>query len=485
MSKQSERIIKNSVISTGGYTAGAALNFLIIILVARYLGREDFGYYSFILSFVAIFQLFSDLGTRNLLIRDVAVDHSNLSYRFGLSKTIAWALSGVAFLCIVAFINLANVPEKVVSSTYIAGIATLVTFHSVLYGAICRAFEKTAIDVAGFVLHKMVFLSIIVSAFKYNIGFSGIFFIMLISNTFQLIYYSGVVRYKYGKPKLVPDVSAAWGLFKESVPLGIAEVVRKIMWQVGTVLLTLLSTATATGIFSASYKIVQALQLFSVALAIPFFPAISRLGNNPDKLTTALERTFKFMSIFTLPLATVIFIFADPIIRLFYGGKFDEATTVLYILSITILFIFPNALFPFVFTSLNRQRVYSICPLISLCTAIVLNLVLIPLYGYNGAAVSTLIGEIILFCTGMYLLKKEKLDVRIARYIWKPLVASMGVGGYLFYFRNSPPLNLSIYLISGGLFYIFMLYILRILTQDEVKLLINGLKIKMLSPTVK
>lgn len=481
MGTQSQRIIKNSVISTAGYTSGAALNFIMIILIARYFGKEDFGYYSFVISFVSTFQLIADLGTRNILIRDVAIDSSNLSYRFGLSKSIAWVLSGIAYLCILIFINIINVPEKVVYSTHIAGIATLVTFHSVLYGAICRAFEETVSDVAGFILHKIAFLSILLVGFRYKIGFSDLFYVMLIANTSQLLYYYYIVRYRHGRLKLVFNISAGWELFKESVPLGISEVFRKIMWQAGTVLLTLISTAAATGIFSASYKIIQAIQILSGALAIPFFPAISRLGNKPDKLVIAIERTFKFMAIFTFPIAISVFVFSGNIVRLFYGNTYNEAIIVLSILSAIILFVFPNAMFPFVFTSLNKQRLYSICSFVSLCTNILFNFVLISIYSYKGAALGALIGEVFLFFASMYFLRKELGAVKIIRYIWKPFLVSLIIGCALFFLKDSSLIILAGFVIAGGLIYIIMLYILRILTQDEFNLLLSGLKIKKIS----
>lgn len=68
MSTTAKRVLQNSVLRVGGYAIGALIYFAIVVLIARYLGTEGFGYFSFILAFAGVFQLLADLGVCGGLI---------------------------------------------------------------------------------------------------------------------------------------------------------------------------------------------------------------------------------------------------------------------------------------------------------------------------------------------------------------------------------------------------------------------------------
>src|SRR5882724_7984590 len=98
--------MQNSLLRLVGYAIGAGLHFGIIVLIGRYLGTTGFGYFSLILAFVGIFQLVSDMGVRNVLIRDIAVDRAHFARQLGIACTVMWILAIISMGCIVLFAHL-------------------------------------------------------------------------------------------------------------------------------------------------------------------------------------------------------------------------------------------------------------------------------------------------------------------------------------------------------------------------------------------
>ena len=150
MSTTSRQIARNSLLRIGGYAIGAALHFVGIVLIGRYLGAEGFGYFAFILAFVGIFQLLADMGVRNIVIRNIAVHRETFTTHLGVARTLLWILSLFSMGCIVVIANLLHLTDEVRHATYLAGLAVLFTFFGLGYSAVLRAFEEMEWDILGF-----------------------------------------------------------------------------------------------------------------------------------------------------------------------------------------------------------------------------------------------------------------------------------------------------------------------------------------------
>ncbi|NWG32634.1 MAG: oligosaccharide flippase family protein, partial [Rhodocyclaceae bacterium] len=72
--KPVHRVFKNISAMLVAEALGFPLNFVLTLLLARYLGVEGFGNYSFVMAFVLVFQLIADAGLSNILIREIAVN---------------------------------------------------------------------------------------------------------------------------------------------------------------------------------------------------------------------------------------------------------------------------------------------------------------------------------------------------------------------------------------------------------------------------
>ena len=477
--KQTKRIIQNSLIVTVGSTTSAFLNFAVAILIARFLGTEDFGHYSFIIAFTGLFQLFADSGLRNILIRNISINKENLEREFGLTRALVWILSLAAMAIIVVVINLINPTQEVLYSTYLAGVGVIAIFHAATYGAVIRAFEEMGLLMVGANLHKVIFGGLVFLITEMKWGLPGICLSLLLSNLFLWAYNYSIVRLRYVTPKLLFERKACLSLLSESIPLGIAEILRKATWQIDILILTWLTSAYYVGLYSASYKIIQAVNLFALTLAIPFYPAFSRLAKiSSERLLASYEKSFKFLCVFSIPLATGITLFSHNIIGTFFGQEFLPAAPALKILSWTIFFIFPTSFYIYLFTAMGKQRLYTICTGTCLGINILLDLLLIPSYNYIGASIATLISEAILFMVGLYLLQKEGYRVFLVRLLWKPVTGSLIMGFFLYQVETSTIPWLLMKAVSGGIIYTVVILLLQTFSREEITLIKESIGLK-------
>ena len=467
--KQSQRIAKNISVMVLAEVFGFGLNFVLVVIIARYLGAVQFGKYSFVMAFVWVFQIIADSGLSNIMIREIAVNRENLEYQLGVTKSLMWVFSILTFAVIALGVYLLN-PEMVVKDAiYVMGLAVLATVHAVGYSSVFRALEEMEYNAIGFVLHKALLLALVMAVIKLRMGLVQIAGAYLISNISLWVMYYVITSLRYQRPRVRVDVRAWWYLLSEAIPIGIASILRKISWQIDILILSAIGSTLSVGLFSAPYKVVQSINMLPLAISMPLFPFYSRLAKSSSKeLFAAYEKSLRLMCLLSIPLVVILAAFSHSIVSLVFGREFQRSHAALEILSVTILFLFPTSQFIYLFSALGRQRLYTICSLVSLGANILIDFILIPRFDFIGACLGTLIAEMLLFAMGMYYVKTIEKDVSFMRALWKPLVAGIVMSAAVMPFRDSGPYVLVAGGFAGVFAYFVSILVLKTFSKSEL-----------------
>src|SRR5256884_261557 len=185
----------------------------------------------------------------------------------------------------------------------------------------------------------------------------------------------------------------------------------------------------------------------------------------------AFEKSYKMLAILGLPLAVGIGVTADSIVHFTRG--FEESIPALRILAPSVVLLFVNNAFIYTLTAINRQLDFTRLALFSLVVNVALNLVLIPPYGYLGAAAASTITEVALFAGGWWLLRRHLASLSIVGSI-APVVASGLVMGIVVYLISSWPL--AIVIILGAAVYLAALLVTRALNPEEWSIVRSGFR---------
>lgn len=462
--------MRNSMFGIASQAIGGGLFFLVALLIARHLGPDRFGAFSFVFAFVSVFHMLADFGLTNILIREISRHKQKVDEILGavIPLVTFLALAGYGFIALsVQFLRISPDAEQ---AMYIMGATVLVTFHAAVYGSVCRAFEEMGYNAAGLVAQRVFLLLLIIPALYLEAGLPGIALCYLGERIFQWVFFYVLVRVRYPRYRWRYDTSYWRYLISEGLPVGAGMVLRRISWYVDTFMLVALSSASSVGLFSAAYRVIQMVNVIPFTLSVPLFPALSRLAaESSDKAFSLYTRAQKIFMLIGLPIGLWMILLGPQLIVLLFGEDYLSAGTTLSIMGLVVVFLFLNSLYVYLFSALGRQKLYMTGIAISVGINIVLDLLLIPVMDIQGAALATLCAELVLYLSGVVLLARLGYVTVFANFLLKPLLAALLAGSALIWpvFAHSWP-SLMLGSLGFALLYVVLSFGLKVLTRDEI-----------------
>jgi len=474
--KQSRRIVKNALSGVAAELIGGGLNFIALLMIARSAGVDGFGIFSFVLAFSGLFQLVADFGLSNILVREISTHRDQLDRYLGAAKSLIWILSFLTFAVMVGTIHLIGRSAEVVQLSYLMGLAVLAMFHVTGYAAVFRAFEVMELNALGFVLHKVFLLGCVLLTIFVHGDLIGFALSYLAANLALWGFNYLLVRRRYVRPRMIMDRPLWRELVTEAYPLGIGMILRRATWHVDSLLLTWLAAPAAVGLYNAAYRIIQSISLLPMALTIPLYPVFSRMAEGShEKLWAAYQKSLKFLGIVSIPMAVGLSVLSGRIIGFLYGEAYLASAQALTVLSWVVVLLFPTSLYLYLYTALGRQRAYTLCVGASLGINIVLDLVLIPMFGFMGACYATLIAEIVLFGLGYYGLVKLGGPAAFWEVLWRPMAAGSAFGLVLYLLKDAAPGWILLGGCIGLVLYGAVLVILKTFSSQDWRLIKEGI----------
>ncbi|HBM98737.1 MAG TPA: flippase [Ruminococcus sp.] len=173
-------------------------------------------------------------------------------------------------------------------------------------------------------------------------------------------------------------------------------------------LLGILMNDTVVGIYSAAVKIYNIMKQLLNAIIIVIIPRVSALlGENKSKEYNALlEKVFHAIISIIMPIITGVFMLSYEIIALIGGENYASGYWALRILSIALCgAVFGNFFNNAILVPNKKEKNFLIATLTAASVNVLLNFVFIPLWGYIGAAITTVFAEFIVMCFGVYFSK--------------------------------------------------------------------------------
>lgn len=184
------------------------------------------------------------------------------------------------------------------------------------------------------------------------------------------------------------------------------------------------------GIYGAAVKVYNIFKNLVAAVVIVTVPRLSALqgtGKTEDS-KKLMSMVFNVMFTLVMPLCLLCGLLSDDIIAFIGGSKYAPASSPLRILSVSLMF---SSLASFMTTSVllpNGKEKYILrASVVSAAANFLLNFWLIPRLSYDGAAITTLIAELLMFLIAGFAARNH-FNIRVVRpIIWKCIVSSVGI----------------------------------------------------------
>lgn len=167
------------------------------------------------------------------------------------------------------------------------------------------------------------------------------------------------------------------------------------------VMIGLLSGDREVGMYTTAVKIVTVVTTVVVAIREVFLPKIAhnifcnRIDEEARKL---IYSGIRIIYIIVIPSIFLILSLSDALIRIVATPEYTEASLCLRVLCLELLFVPINAFLAYqVLVPIQQTKIVTISTSIAAVANVALNFVFIPLFGYSGAAITTVVAEIIVF----------------------------------------------------------------------------------------
>jgi len=461
----------NASISGLANVVGYMLKTGSTFLMQHTLGAIDFGIYSLSISVVSLIASIFALGLDDAMVRYTAIYHSRQQAMLVRNLTIfCTALAGglglLGAIGMMAFApQLAQLiaPSKLKTGSYLAP-------YLVLMAAIIPLSVMQMIWMGGlqgfkdFKRRVLVQRVVVPSATVLMLGISLLFFkqnivaVMvitlistLISTVFHLYFlFSRLSEMKGTLQQATQNTYEAREWLGFSTPNFLSNIVDMILDAIDTMLLGHFEIGAASiGRYNAATKISGFIAMPLTSLNAIFSPSIAELHSRGEK--EKLEAMFKVVTqwaiTFSLPIFCISALFSTTLLEVLSGRDFIAAWPLLVIFGLSGMANAVTGSVGFMLLMTGHQKVSFINSLVAIIVNVVLGLILTPLFGVMGTAISTGLATVIV---NLMRLLQVRLLLKIHPYrkaMIKPLLAgliSSGVTGALIYILDMAKVSIII-----------------------------------------
>ena len=364
------------------------------VWVARHLGPERFGLFSYAQSFVGLFTIIATLGLDNILVRELVKDQNR---RDELIGTAFWLKLMGSFLVLIFLAIAINFTSNN-------------TYTNILVFIIASATIFQSFNVIDFYFQSKTLSRYVVFANIISLLISSIVKIVLILTNAPLIAFACVILfdsfilacgyiYFYFKNSLsflqwkFYKITAIL-LLKDSWPLILSGMVIAIYMKIDQIMIKEMMNSEAVGQYSAAVKLSEVWYFIPLVIASSLFPAIINAKKQSEKLYyDRFQKLYDLMVWMAIIIALPMTFLSDWIINLLYGKEYNQAGSVLMIHIWAGVFVFLGVASAKWFVSENLQILSFWRTFYGMIVNIILNIFLIPRYGIQGAAVATLASQ--------------------------------------------------------------------------------------------
>jgi O-antigen/teichoic acid export membrane protein len=446
---------------------------LLFIYIARKLGDEDFGKFSFAYSFAGICFIVTDFGLSTILIRNVSRQKELTREYVGNILALKILLSFICISVIGIFILFTDYPADVITLLVIFGSVMFFKALIDLFCTVLNAHER--MDLEAFLKgtnHILLFVSgIMIIAVGY--GLFGLANVFLVAFSFSSIIGFCIVDVCIEKIRPSFDLKFWRYILKESLPLALTVIFTVIYFKIDVVMLSIIrGSDSEIGWYSAAMRLIELMGIIPALIVSALFPIVSSLYKESiDSLKGVYRTSFRYLIMIALPIAVGTMLLSEHLIDTIYGEEYVKTIPALKILSLALVFIFVNYIMMNILVAVDRQMTNAIMAGTCVFVNIVLNMCLIPHYGYLGAGAATVITEIVLFALGIYYVAKYICKINIVAVVSKPFLSVAIMGTFIE--LATAKLNLALVIALSVLTYFTCLVLFRFFTKEDKMILIH------------
>jgi len=447
----------------------ATLAMVLIGFLTRTLGRTGFGEFSFAFVVASIGALVADFGLGPWLTRAAAREPaaSGLLLSRVLRLRLPLLVVSSALLLGVMALYLHSTERLLVLSlmmVYVAGLGYAMIYESLLMGrGEVRAVSSSLL--VGKALELLLVGSILLA--RPDTGATGASLAMALACMVRVLYVRSMARRIVGPGDHPLPHGTAFpisGVMAGAFPFAAGLILWTVYSKVDVLLLERLVAPDQLGIYTAAYRVLEALFLIPRSVVGVHFPIYAEAWANRRLDMTHLAAPMRLLLVGSGAASVVLVAAPGDVLRFLFGPEFRIGVDTMRILGLALVPLFLNQFHAMYLGATDRQPEWLRNLGVVLIVNVLLNLALIPRLGIQGAALATLGSEIVLLTMFLVGHGRELMGAFDPGWVLRAMLAVLVPGIALFGLHAAPPIR---FLFAGASF-LAAVIILRLIHPREL-----------------
>ncbi len=380
--------------------------FFTSILIARGLGTENQGQFSY---YVLIFGLIASYGHIGIIS---ATGYFIKRTKFKKEDVVNSNISILLILSVIYAIAVLIFRNQIFSShIYTLFIIWIVYAVTLLFNnffiTIYMADENIYIYNRYYTLSYIIKGIIIVALYFTNtLNILTISILYLALELMKAILLVKGLKLKY---KFQINTSILKEEFKYGIPLYLAGLFIYLNYRVDQIMIKDVLGNSELGIYSISVQLAELAFIFPTSISSAFE---GRLYSCEEKDRKKISAQIVRITFYATLAICIIGMLMKPLVAVLYGQEYERAGVSMVILLIGIVFASIGKVAPAYFYTKGRPNIHLIVAAIVLAINLLLNFVLIPTIGINGAALASTISYLFYGLIYIFMLKKDGISIK-------------------------------------------------------------------------
>ncbi len=469
LSGMGARAMRNSALILAARLVSRLIALVSVVIMGNALGAAGYGEYQNAVTYGAIIGVVMDLGLTTLYVREGARAPGNAGRYLS-------ALASGKILLVVAVIPVLWVAlwSASIASLFWTSLAlVIVTSYANILRNTFYATQKLTYEAALIVPEALLlFLLVLVGAY-WHLG-PAYFLVAYAGVGCAVCCYVLIILHwkKIAKLQWSLDIPLLRSWLRAGLPLAVVYIITNVYFKMDVPILQHFRAYREVGWYSLAYKPFESLLFIPMTLRAVLFPVVSVYAKSDvQRARVAAEKFFRSLVLAGLPCTVGIALLAPQLTALLH--LYPQSSPALGILALAIVFMFADNTFVATFTAVDQQRTFAWIAGVGMGVNLLLDLLLIPHFGYLGASWAVVITEALLMVLGWAVLARTFHRLPLVQLTWKPLVAGCIMGGMVWVLRPQVGAVLPLLgvIVLAAALYAGMLLLLRVFDDDDLHLL--------------
>lgn len=395
LSENAVKVTKNIGWAVAGKTVSLLGGLLVGILVARYLGPEQYGLMNYVISYVCIFQVFATFGLDSIQIREESKHPEERDVIIGTAFTIKIVLAVITLAAVAVSVMITE------TDSFTRWMIMLYSLSIVLNSLNVIRNHFTSLVWNEYVVKTEISRTVIGALIKIGLLFAeaGLgWFIAVYTFDFVLLAsgYCTSYRLKIGMMKLWRfDIKWAKHLVTQSFPLMLTGAAVMIYQRIDQVMIGKMIDSASVGQFSVASKFVEVLIFVPTIIAQTVAPILIRTKEKDGDEYKKESQIFMNITIWgSFFLALVTSLISYYLVIWTFGKAYLPAVLILQILSFKAVSVALSNCAGQLLIIEGLQKYAILRDGFGCVICVIFNLLLIPRFGVIGAAVVAILSNL-------------------------------------------------------------------------------------------